>query len=70
MKNSIKKAPVKFGEDLLYFSEFYVDCCLSPKSVIITTLTYAQNPVIFFLNLIFNESCVNRRECCLVQTIT
>ena len=47
MKNNIKKAPVKFRADLLYFqhsgrsvvfSTFYVDFCLCPKSVIITTL--------------------------------
>ena len=39
MKNNIKKASVKFWEDLLYFSAFYADFCLCTKSVIITTLT-------------------------------
>ena len=38
MKNNIKKAPVKFQEDLLYFLTFYADFCLCPKFVIITTL--------------------------------
>ena len=38
MKNNIKKAPVKFWEDLLYFLAFYADFCFCSKSVIITTL--------------------------------
>ena len=38
MKNNIKKAPVKFREDVLYFQHFYADFCLCPKLVIITTL--------------------------------
>ena len=38
MKNNLKKAPVKFREDLLYFQHFYADCCLCPKLVIFTTL--------------------------------
>ena len=40
MKNNIKKATVKFREDGLYFSAFYADFCLCPKSVIITTLKF------------------------------
>ena len=39
MKNNIKKAPVKFREDLLHFLAFYADFFLCPKSVIITILT-------------------------------
>ena len=39
MKNNIKKAPVKFQGDLLYFSAFYADFCLCPESMIITTLS-------------------------------
>ena len=38
MKNNIKKAPVKFQEDLLYFQHFCADFCLCPKLMIITTL--------------------------------
>ena len=38
MKNNIKKAPVKFREDLLYFQHFMLIFFLCPKSVIITTL--------------------------------
>ena len=38
MKNNIKKAPVKFREDGLYFQDFMLFFCLCPKSVIITTL--------------------------------
>ena len=37
MKNNMKKAPVKFREDMLYILTFYADFCLCPKSVIITT---------------------------------
>ena len=40
MKNNIKKAPVKFREDLLYFQHFMLIFCLCPKLVIITTLIY------------------------------
>ena len=40
MKNNIKKAPVKFREDLLYFQHFYADFSLCPKLLIITTLTH------------------------------
>ena len=43
MKNSIKKAPVKFWEDLLYFSAFYADFCFCSKLVIITTLSCGEN---------------------------
>ena len=39
MKNNIKKAPVKFWEDLFLFSAFYADFCFCSKLVIITTLT-------------------------------
>ena len=38
MKNKIKKAPIKFREDLLYFQQFMLIFCLCPKLVIITTL--------------------------------
>ena len=38
MKNNIKKAPVKFREDRLYFQHFMLIFCLCPKSVIVTTL--------------------------------
>ena len=56
MKNNIKKAPVKFREDRLYFQHFYADFCLCPKSVIITTLrgmllygvSYTCSPYIAF----------------------
>ena len=37
MKNNIKKAPVKFWEDLLYFQHF-MHFCFCSKLVIITTL--------------------------------
>ena len=40
MKNNIKKAPVKFWEDLLYFLAFYADFCFCSKLVIITTLNF------------------------------
>ena len=39
MKNNMKKAPVYFREDLLYFQQIYADFCLCPKLVIITTLS-------------------------------
>ena len=39
MKNNIKKAPVKFREDLLYFQHFMLIFVFAPKSVIITTLS-------------------------------
>ena len=39
MKTKIKKAPVKFQEDLLYFQHFMLIFVFAPKSVIITTLT-------------------------------
>ena len=42
MKNNIKKAPVKFQDDLLYFQHFMLIFCLCPKSVIITTLKARQ----------------------------
>ena len=53
MKNNIKKAPVKFLEDGLYFQHFMLIFCLCPKSVIITTLTWqtkiaADNTLFFF----------------------
>ena len=38
MKNNIKKAPVKFWEDLLYFQHFMQIFCFCSKLVIITTL--------------------------------
>ena len=38
MKNNIKKTPVKFREDLLYFQHFMLIFCLCPKLLIITTL--------------------------------
>ena len=38
MKNNIKKAPVKFREDRLYFQHFMLFFVLAQKSVIITTL--------------------------------
>ena len=38
MKINIKKAPVKFREDLLYFQHLMLNFCLCPKLVIITTL--------------------------------
>ena len=39
MKNNIKKAPVMFREDLLYFQHFMLIFVFAPKLVIITTLT-------------------------------
>ena len=38
MKNNIKKASVKFLEDLLYFQHFMHFFCVYPESVIISTL--------------------------------
>ena len=38
MKNNIKKAPVKFWEDLLYFQHFMPIFVFCSKLVIITTL--------------------------------
>ena len=38
MKNDIKKAPVKFREDRLYFQHFMLIFVFAPKSVIITTV--------------------------------
>ena len=43
MNNNIKKAPVNFWEDLLYFQHFMQIFCFCSKSVIITTLTYSLN---------------------------
>ena len=37
MKNNINLESIKFWEDMLYFSAFYADFCLCPKSVITTT---------------------------------
>ena len=42
MKNNIKKAPVKFWEDLLYFQHFMQIYVLCSKLVIITTLNPKQ----------------------------
>ena len=39
-ETNIKKEPVKFRKDLLYFQHFMLIFCLCPKLVIITTLTY------------------------------
>ena len=39
MRNNIKKAPVKFQKDLLYFQHFMLIFVLCPKLVIITTLS-------------------------------
>ena len=54
MKNNIKNAPVKFGEDLLYFQHFILIFFLCSKSVIITTLiqvkcTECHFKVIYFM---------------------
>ena len=38
MNNNIKKAPVKFREDLLCFQHFMLIFCFCPKLVIITTV--------------------------------
>ena len=40
MKNNIKKAPVKFQEDLLYFQHFMLIFVFVPNVVIITTLNH------------------------------
>ena len=51
MKNNIKKAPVKFRDDLLYFQHFCADFCLCPKSVIITTLSIISDTDMNFYNI-------------------
>ena len=45
-----KQAPVKFREDRLYFSAFYADFCLCPKSVIITTLNYLRIIILAYVS--------------------
>ena len=51
MKNNIKKAPVKFGEDLLYFQHFMQIFVFCSKLVIITTLRNES------CGLLINSNC-------------
>ena len=48
MKNNIKKARVKFREDV--FSAFYAEFCLCPKLVIIITLRHFNKFVMNEIN--------------------
>ena len=61
MKNNIKKAPVKFQEDLLYFQHFMLIFCLCPEAEIITTLNEIKlNSTCFFHFFSFSMNPIMR----------